>query len=148
MEAIEFMKVLGEKMNKIQQFYHRWAKSQGINYNILAVMYVSYRQDGCSQKNICDEWGIHKQTVNAVCMRLTADGVITQVKNSKDKRETCISLTEKGKQIAAPIVEKLFKIERNVISHMGEEKALEFLKTYSGYSDFMEIEFTKSVRSV
>ena len=147
MNICEFMKVMGEKMNRVQQLYHRWAKVQGINYNILAVLYVSFRQDGCSQKDICNEWGIYKQTVNAVCMRLIKDGVITQVKSSRDKREMCVSLTEKGKEIAAPIVKELLQIENNVINHMGDENARDFLNTYSKYSDLMEIEFTKSVRS-
>ena len=147
METYAFMQTLGEKMNKIQHFYHEWAKAQGVNYNILAVLYVSYKNPFCTQKQICDEWGLLKQTASNICIQLKKDGIITQTPSTRDKRETCIQLTEKGRTMAEPIVEKLLKIETAVLNHMGVENTREFLNTYSQFSDFIEIEFTKSAKS-
>lgn len=142
METYEFMKILGEKMNKVQQYYIRWARSQGINYNVLAVLYVTYKNDGCPQKMICDEWCLPKQTVNTTCKRLVGEGLITLEKSDGDRRETRVRLTEKGFAFAERVVEKLLEIEGGVLEGMGASAAEKLLKDFVTYSGYMEEQFT------
>lgn len=145
METYAFMKKLGKETSKIQQYYIAWAKKQGVNYNILAVLYVIYKNGKCLQKNISDEWSIPKQTVNATCKSMLANGLIKQEKNDADRREIFLSFTEKGKELAVPIVESLLAIESGVLNRMGEETTELFLQMFSAYADYMEHEFTNGV---
>lgn len=87
MEPYEFMKSMGERANRVNQIYAAWAKRHGMNYNILAVLYTTYNNDQCSQKFVCEEWCLPKQTVNTTCRDLIASGIITQVQSTEDKRE-------------------------------------------------------------
>lgn len=53
METYEFMNSMGE--NRMNQIYAVWAKRHGMNYNILAVLHTTYKNDQCSQKFVCEE---------------------------------------------------------------------------------------------
>ena len=144
MNAYEFMKKAGELTSKNQQHYHDFAKAHGVNYNTLAVLYTCYINRGCTQKQVTIEWYVPKQTVNTICNELISEGLLTKVRGEKDRRETIISLTAKGIEKAAPIVEKLLSVEGGIIEGMGDDGAREFLELYSAYCDILDREFTKS----
>lgn len=63
METYEFMNSMGERENRMNQIYAAWAKRHGMNYNILAVLYTTYKNDQCSQKFVCEECCLPKQEV-------------------------------------------------------------------------------------
>ena len=127
-----------------QQLYHDFARENGISYNALAVLYTCRISGGCTQKRIATEWQLPKQTVNSVCKELLQKGLIIKQKSTKDRRETGISLTEKGEKEAAPVIEKLLQIEDGILSRLGQEKAANFLKIYTEIKDIMVSEFNKN----
>ena len=141
MDTYEFMKSIGEQTSKIDHIYHEWAKSHGISYNVLAVLYTAYKNENCSQKNVCEEWYVPKQTVNTICRDLIKLGIITQVHNPEDRRKICIRLTEKGKEFAESVVTDLLEIERRVLARMGNDNKLQLLSLYRDFVDSIEIEF-------
>lgn len=141
MNAYEFMKEAGELTSRNQRHYHEFARENGLNYNTLAVLYTCYVTKSCTQKRVTTEWYVPKQTVNTVCKQLIAEGLLSKVKGERDHRESVISLTERGVEVAAPIVERLLRIENGVVSGMGEEDAEKFLESYRAYSDLLERAF-------
>lgn len=40
METYEFMRVLGERSNRVDRLYYKWAKAHGFSYNVLAVLLI------------------------------------------------------------------------------------------------------------
>lgn len=144
MEPYEFMKSMGERANRVNQIYAAWAKRHGVNYNILAVLYTTYKTDQCSQKFVREEWCLPKQTVNTTCRDLIASGIITQVQSTEDKREIRISLTPKGRLFAAPIVTELLEIENSVLTRMGKDDVMRFFNLYHAYVECIELEFEHS----
>ena len=144
MNTYEFMKSTGELTYRSQQNYIDFAKAHGVNYNTLAVLYTSYINDGCTQMQVTNEWYVPKQTVNTICKNLIAEGIISKTKSDRDHRESCISLTEKGKKFAGPIVEKLLKIESGAVAMMGEENVLKFFEAYKKFNDILDAEFRKA----
>ena len=65
-----------ERMEQLQRYYllwresnavyEEWAKEQGLSLNGLLILYSLYEgQEGCTQKQICRQWLIPKQTVSA-----------------------------------------------------------------------------------
>lgn len=137
METYEFMKRTGERANRINRLYADWAKSKGVSYNVMAVLYTAYHNDKCSQKYVCEEWSVPKQTVNTTCRDLMAKGIIEQVQSTGDKREICISLTEKGKAFANPLVGELLAIETRILSRMGQDRIKEFFDLYADYTEIV-----------
>ena len=143
MNAYEFMKRAGELTSRNQQCYHDFARAHGMNYNTLGVLYTCYINRECTQKRVSVEWYVPKQTVNTICKELISKGLLKKEKGVSDHRESRISLTEKGEEMAAPVVEKLLAIEGGIIERLGQEGALHFLEKYTEYSDILSTEFDK-----
>lgn len=137
----------GISVTRIRLVYIEWAKKHGLSYNVLAVLYTVYNNDGCTQKSICQEWGLLKQTTNNTCKSLKQSGVITQTQSPKDRREANIHLTEKGLAFATPIIQGLLEIESKVISALGEDRAQELLDLYVSYAEEFEKGFATAIDS-
>lgn len=43
---------LSREMNRLDRFYHQFAKQHAINYNQLIILYELYTQGQCTQKQI------------------------------------------------------------------------------------------------
>lgn len=144
MDTYGFTKVMGGiSVTRIRLVYINWAKRHGLSYYVLAVLYTVYNNDGCTQKSICREWGLLKQTANNTCKSLKKAGIITQTQGVKDKREMNIHLTEKGLKYAEPIIKELLEIETRTIGLLGEN-AQKLMDLYVDYAEKFETEFTKS----
>lgn len=119
----------GQTTSTILHHYANWAKTQNINYNILAVIHTLSRYQTCTQKQICVLWELPKQTVSTTCSRLLLDGVIEflpadRLPDASDKREKRIQMTEQGRIFATPIIDRLDAIEQSAIDEFGEQRAL------------------------
>ncbi len=110
--------------SSILHHYANWAKTQDINYNILAVVHTLSRYQTCTQKQICMLWELPKQTVSTTCSRLLADGLIEFLPANNDKREKLVQLTKQGVAFAAPIIDRLDTIEQSAIHEFGEQRTL------------------------
>lgn len=134
----------GISVTRIRMVYIEWAKRHGLSYNVLAVLYTAYNNDGCTQKSICREWGLLKQTANNTCQSLKNAGIITLTKGVKDKREMNIHLTEKGMEFTKPIISGLLEVETRVINRLGDN-ARRLMDLYVDYAEKFETEFAKSI---
>lgn len=132
-KTYDFMRMLGERSSRVERMYYRWAKARGISYNVLAVLYVAYKDSASSQKVVCEEWGIPKQTVNTVCRDLCRDGFLRLEKSEQDGRETRLVLTEKGIRMAQPVVTELLDIETSILDSMGPEAIGQLLDLFQHF---------------
>lgn len=106
--------------NSLNGAYCAWAKKHGLSYHKLFVLYAIYRGKGsCSQKKICEEWLIPKQTVNTILKSLEKDHYVSYQLDEADKRNKWISFTEEGLAYAMPILSELYKLESSVIEQLG-----------------------------
>lgn len=109
-------------MSASHQLYNQWAKKNGISYNILAVFYSIIHYPNCTQKDISEHWGLAKQTVFSVCQQLVKQELIIFLTDDEDKRSKILYLSDKGKSIAQPIIDKIYTIEMAVIKQFGEQE--------------------------
>ena len=103
------------------------------------LMYTLNDGEPHSQKQICDEWGFPRTTLNTVTKKCEAKGYLTLTPIPGKRREMLVCLTEKGKDY----------VDQNLdIIYRAENRALEeILKTHS--ADFIDVlwEFAKSLKS-
>ncbi len=142
METYEFMRVLGERSNRVDHLYYKWAKAHGISYNVLAVLYVAYKDPESTQKVVCEEWALPKQTVNTLCKQLCEHGYLRILKSDHDGRETKLLLTKDGEELAKPIVEELIAIEAGILKAMGTKEAEKLLVLFNKFCDEAERKLT------
>lgn len=146
METYEFMRILGERSNRVDRLYYKWAKAHGFSYNVLAVLYVAYKDSASSQKVVCEEWSLPKQTVNTVCKDLCNRGYLILERSEQDGRETRLVLTEAGKKLAEPVVTELIDIETKILESMGVESVEKLLILFNKFCDEAESRLSASAK--
>ena len=147
MSIQNFMGALCEKDNRIHGLYASWARVRGINYNILAVLCSVYKNSGCTQRHICDEWCLAKQTVNTTCKELISSGLLVLEQGQNDKRETSLALTDEGKRFVSPIIEELSGIEKRIYNKLGCGNVDKLMALYMEYAALTEAEFEQAIKT-
>lgn len=116
------MTALSRFFGQIVELYTRWAKKEGISYNKLAVIMTIFENEQATQRKICLEWGLPKQTVSTICKSFEQDGLITYSIGADDSREKYMTLTAKGKEYFEPMVKKLHAVESYALQKIGQER--------------------------
>ena len=121
--------------------YEDWAKKRGISYfELLTILSVTEAQTPCTQKDICDQWILPKQTVNSVLANLVKRGWVRLSPSPKDRRNKEILLTGEGKIAAAKIAGDLQEKENAVWLKPGKKRADEMLENTAIYNQFFKEE--------
>lgn len=118
----EQMKAFGRYFGQITELYANWAKQEGLSYNKLAVIMTIFYYEDATQRKICSEWALPKQTVSTICKGFEQEGIISYTAGDKDSREKYMALTEKGLKIYIPIMARLNAIESHALQALGEEQ--------------------------
>lgn len=67
--------------------YERWAKSHGLNNNLLLTLYLLKEfPNDCTQHLICEKLMLPKQTVNSILSGLEDKGFVEKIISPTDKR--------------------------------------------------------------
>ena len=140
---------LGKKISELNEYTNALIAKTGLSYSEFAVLYT-LAKDGCStQKKIGEEWLIPKQTVFNVCKDFRQKGLVQIGEQSVDKRERAMSLTQKGHDVAAPIVHASDELGERVFARLGEkntEKLFSLLTRFCEICD-KEIENTPDIQT-
>lgn len=140
---------LGKKISELNEYTNALIAKTGLSYSEFAVLYT-LAKDGCStQKKIGEEWLIPKQTVFNVCKDFRQKGLVQIGEQSVDKRERAMSLTQKGHDVAAPIVHASDELGERVFARLGEkhtEKLFSLLTRFCEICD-KEIENTPGIQT-
>lgn len=117
--------LLNEMNRAIIQFrgiYSSWSLSHNISYNEMLVMYTIREYGYCTQKQICDNYLLPRQTMNHVISIMRQKGLLKMNKDYCTGREKAFVLTEKGNDYAAPFLKSLNEIEIRAIELLGRKK--------------------------
>ncbi|MGO0861876.1 MarR family winged helix-turn-helix transcriptional regulator [Clostridioides difficile] len=105
----------------LNNLYDEWAKSYNMSVHSLFALYAIWEnQENCTQKIICDEWLMPKQTINSVLKNFKDKGYIELLVNENDRRNKIIHLTSIGKIYAQDVLQDLLKLEESVMQKMGQ----------------------------
>ena len=100
--------------------YETWAKARGLSLNELTVLEVLCESTGdCTQKKICEEWLLPKQTVNMILKGFVEKGYVTLRPMERDKRSKALCLTAAGRAYAGAVLSELQEVELYAAKRMG-----------------------------
>lgn len=108
-----------QEMNMI---YEDYARSVDIPYTTLYILSYIARNDGCTQKAICEKTFLPKQTVNTVITGFYKKGLVTLVEDKNDRRTKLISLTESGRAYAEKVIPQISAAEREAMESLTEQQ--------------------------
>lgn len=140
MEIRKQIKQINIALSGTLDMYSVWAKKHNLNYNALVVLYTLDDLQVCTQKQICNWWGLPKQTVHGILQDFEQKGYIRVVANEENKRERLVSYTEKGRSYAHTILDGLYELEERVMKKMGEDKRQQLVKCNTEYYELLKEE--------
>lgn len=117
---------IGDICTQMLMSYEQFSKKHNINDNELSILYTLWVDGSCSQSHIADKCLIAKQTVNTLCQKFIADGLLISEPSEQDKRQKVLHFTEKGRAFAEPIIADLLAQENKAIAEFGVNR-IEFL---------------------
>ncbi len=131
---------LGNRIGEIDGTVNQWINKLGLSYNHFAVLYcLANAQDGqCTQKHICDEWYLPKQTVFNICKEYKEKGWIEFSESRADKREKILRLTQTGQTYAEPILQKTQAISEQAFAKFGERKTKQLFALMQEFSNIFQ----------
>ena len=95
----------------------------------------------CTQKEICNDWLVNKQTVNSAAKKLIEEGYIDIAPSPENSREKLLVFTEKGKFLAMRTVGKLIEAERRAFEGLSEEEQNEAIRITQKLYEILKKEF-------
>lgn len=102
--------------------YEEYAKSVGLSYTSLLILYEIYEVENCTQKILCEDCFMPKQTVNAVVTSFYKKGWIRLEEMAQDRRNKTIHLTEKGLNDTREILENVKENENRAMEQLSESE--------------------------
>ncbi len=127
-------------LGKITKLYHECAKSQGITYNSMMVLSALRQNHTCTQKQIAEEWGLPKQSVNTIIKKLYNEQYV-EFSQGTNNKEKLVALTAKGNAFADKVLQPSLVMEERVLARIGEEECHQLEKTTKKFVTF----FTEEV---
>ncbi len=111
----------------LDDIYHDLARRQGLSDSAFIILYSLHTLgDGRSQRDICREASISKQTVHSSIRNLERDGCLFLESGSgRDKR---IWLTDSGRELVRRKICPVVALENAAFTAMGPEASREYLR--------------------
>ena len=126
--------------NRGTALYVQWANRHGISYPRLMVLYALMTAGEMTQKEICEGFGLVKQTVNTVVRDLKKNKYIILKAGQSDRLEKNISLTGEGRIYAEKWVNPLLKTEKRIFEIIGCERMKQMQDTLELFNILFENE--------
>ena len=120
--------------------YARWANDNKMSYPKMVVLYALMTRKNLSQKKICENYGLTKQTVNGLINTLEKEELLSLTTNPQDKREKIIHLNDEGQAYVSQKVGRLVEIEESIYRKIGYERIKESNDTMNLYNLLLERE--------
>ena len=102
--------------------YEEYARSVGLSYTALSILSALYKTENCTQKLLCEQCFLPKQTVNATVTAFYKKGWVRLEEMPEDRRNKTIHFTEEGKAEAERIVSKIRQCEQYSMDNLTEEE--------------------------
>jgi DNA-binding MarR family transcriptional regulator len=112
----------------LNKLYEEYAKSVNISYTSLIILILITRVETCTQKLICEQTFLPKQTVNSVITAFYREGYVELKELPTDRRNKTIHLTEEGKKFADKIVPKLREAEYKAMESLSPQQREDLLE--------------------
>lgn len=122
---------LAEFTASLDNTFEQYAKLKNILLTELLVLYSFYHKKSLTQKDICDEWGLPKQTVHTICKTLLEQNYLQSFDNPNDKRAKLLSLTDTGETYAKTMIMPLLEVENNTAQSFGIERLEKLIQEFA-----------------
>lgn len=115
--------LLSERFQSIDNLYDDYAKSVGLTFMSLLILEIIFATpENCTQKLICQQTRLPKQSVNTVIKSFLDQGYMDLKEDPSDRRNKKIRLSEAGRTYAKNIIETMWNAEQLAMEKMTLEQ--------------------------
>jgi DNA-binding MarR family transcriptional regulator len=107
---------------KCRGVYSQWAKKYGVSYNRMLVFYTIRDTGYCTQKQMCDQYLLPRQTMNNIVAALCREGLLAEDPARRQGREKAYVLTAAGAEYSAKHLASLNAMEDRAAQLFGAER--------------------------
>lgn len=127
--------------------YSEMAKKSGLSDCAFWLMYSLREADeAITQKDLCSQWIMSKQTVNSALKGLVKSGYIALTSSQSDKRSKYVSLTEKGAEFAREHVDVVFGMEQAAFQKMSDVERTALIESNRAYQKLLQAEVARFLK--
>lgn len=138
---IKLIREINKNISIGNRIYGSFANNEGVNVIEHPILYSLLIFENLSQKDIADEYGLPKQTVNNIIKRLENEKLVELKTSDKDKRKKTICLTIKGKEYVNDKLGHIIERENKAALLVGEEKLNKLNDLLIELNDVLKIVF-------
>lgn len=114
-------------------------ESCGLYHGQPRILDFLYRNDGCMQREFCDEFSLEASTISNLLVSMEKDGLLRRERNPLSPRMVNVYITEEGKRVQKKletVYDQLEELAFRGISKEEQEQILAVLQKITG--NFME----------
>lgn len=137
MEEKIILSELNKSIIKFRGIYSKWSKNHNLSYNEMLVLYTIRDNGYCTQKQICDNYLLPKQTINNTINIMIKKQFLEENKTFTQGREKTYQLTEKGTIYAKPLIDSMTSLEIEAIKKMGISEIKKMISLLTKYDDLL-----------
>lgn len=137
-ESLILLSEINRAIIQFRGLYAAWSKEHGISYHELLVLYTIREQGFCTQKQICDNYLLPRQTMNHVFLDLRKRGLLELSPEHCTGREKAFVLSNQGKQYTQPLLNALNQVELQTLETFGQENIRSMVKAVFSYDQALE----------
>ncbi len=109
--------------DSLESLYDQYAESVGLTYTGLLVLEMIYNaQEDCTQKFICQQLRLPKQSVNIIIKSFLDKGYVEMKEIDSDRRNKAIKFTQTGREFACRIITKMMNAEEATMEQLTFEQ--------------------------
>ena len=132
-----------QEWQHIVMLYNDYARSVGINYTALQVLRYIAELETCTQKNICAQSFLPRQTVNTIITGFCKKGYVELRESAEDHRVKTIHFTKAGKLYADSISQKLQQAEYQTMAQLSDAQRTALLAGFHAYARSLQSQLSK-----
>ena len=130
-------------ISKLERTYAARSSMFGSQSSELWLMYTLDDGQLHSQKQICDEWGFPRTTINSTIKKCETAGYLTLLPIPGKRREMQICLTEDGKAHAKQLLSLFYQAENRAMEETLKRYPAEFVDAITYYNKCLSAEFNR-----
>ena len=145
-ESREAVRRLAIAISNFEKIYVANTPKIGRQSSELWLMYALNDGEPHSQKQICEEWGFPRTTLNTVTKKCEISGYLTLTAIPGKRREMQICLTEKGKAYASQILNVIYSAEDRAMKKSLEKYSADFVDIRGYFVKNLESSFEQELK--
>lgn len=114
-------------LHEMNMIYEDYAKSVNLPYTSLQILNLLTQTENCTQKILCEDTFLPKQTVNTIITNFYKKGMIELKEIPNNRRSKTIHLTKLGEEFVNSIIPQIREAERTAMEKLTHEQQKAFL---------------------